>query len=355
MRRWWVIPLHSSIRLWSALAASRLWSVLAASLAAWGAVLATTSARWESAANARIGGWLSVLGAIVTRWWSRLTATRGWARLTAFTAHWWAVLGRPAVRWWSGVTATRPFVRRWVPMALAALIVVGPVVGTLGSGGDSTPTAANMSTLAEQQRSPQPADSAGRAAGDRASRGEARSEAPRKAGGPAAAASPSAAASTPDKAAAPATTKPAEPTPVAGLSQVQMDHAKTIVDVGEQMGLPRQAYIVAISTALQESQLLNMANWGSSDSLNRPHDGVGSDWDSVGLFQQRPSSGWGTVAELMDPATSARRFYQALERVPGWENMPVTVAAQTVQGSAFPDAYAKHVSRATQIVDALLS
>jgi hypothetical protein len=325
-----------------------LWSVLEALLAHWGSTLTTTSTRWESATNARIGGWLSALGAVLTRWRARLTATRGWAALASFTAHWWTVLGRPAVRWWSTVTASRPFVRRWAPMVLATLIVVGPVVGTLTSGGGSTSTAANIAdVLAEQQRSTQPADSS-RQTGDRASRGETR----RPATAPA---SPSAAASAPVQAAAPTPIKPAHPTPVAGLSQVQMDHAKTLVEVGEQMKLPRQAYIVGISTALQESQLLNLANSGSNESLARPHDGVGSDYDSVGLFQQRPSTGWGTIAELMDPATSARRFYAALARVPGWENMPVTVAAQTVQGSAFPNAYAKHVSRATQIVDALLS
>ncbi len=82
------------------------------------------------------------------------------------------------------------------------------------------------------------------------------------------------------------------------------------------------------------------------------HDGTGYDHDSVGLFQQRPASGWGTVHELMDRATSARKFYQRLAEVPGWRTMPVTVAAQQVQGSAFPSAYAKHQDKAETIVQA---
>jgi hypothetical protein len=146
---------------------------------------------------------------------------------------------------------------------------------------------------------------------------------------------------------------PSKPEPVGGLSQVQMDYAATIVRVGEQLKLPKQAYVIAIATALTESQMLNLANWGVAESLNLAHDGVGGDHDSVGLFQQRPSSGWGTVEELMDPATSATKFYEALEQVPGWQDLPVTVAAQTVQVSAFPDAYAAQSDLASLVVSAL--
>jgi hypothetical protein len=154
--------------------------------------------------------------------------------------------------------------------------------------------------------------------------------------------------------AAPATpAAPAAPATVAGLTAAQTAHAATIVSVGEQMQLPKRAYIVAMATALQESKLSNLANWNSTLSMAIPHDGVGGDWDSVGLFQQRPSTGWGTTAELMTPAISARRFYAALAQVPDWTNLPITVAAQDVQGSAFPDAYADDEALATQIVDAL--
>jgi hypothetical protein len=139
----------------------------------------------------------------------------------------------------------------------------------------------------------------------------------------------------------------------AGLSQTQVDNARTIIRVGEQMDLPKRAYVVAVATSMQETNLRNLANTGLPESENLPNDGTGYDHDSVGLFQQRPASGWGQVDELMDPDTSAQKFYQALEDVPGWEDMPVTVAAQTVQGSAFPDAYAKHQGNAEAVVDTL--
>ena len=154
----------------------------------------------------------------------------------------------------------------------------------------------------------------------------------------------------------PAPKPPAPPKPpatVAGLSQSQTRYAATIVKVGQELKLPTRAYVVAIATALQESNLQNLANPALPESLDLPNDGLGYDHDSVGLFQQRTSSGWGTVAELMDPATSARRFYQALAQIGGWPDMPISAAAQSVQQSAFPDAYAQHESQADEIVDAL--
>ncbi|NJP35531.1 hypothetical protein [Micromonospora thermarum] len=151
----------------------------------------------------------------------------------------------------------------------------------------------------------------------------------------------------------PKPTKPARPRPVAGLTQMQMDNAKIIVDVGVGMKMPRRALVVAIATAMQESTLLNYANGGVPESFNYPYQATGWDHDSVGLFQQRPSSGWGTVAQLMRPAYAARAFYEALREIPGWQEMSVAGAAQAVQVSAFPDAYAQHEVRATTIVDAL--
>jgi hypothetical protein len=146
---------------------------------------------------------------------------------------------------------------------------------------------------------------------------------------------------------------PAGVSPVGGLSQVQIDHAATIVAMGQRAGLPEYAYVIAIATALQESNLRNLANPTVPESLNHPHDGTGTDHDSVGLFQQRYTTGWGTVAQIMDPSYAATKFYQALASVPGWESMAVTIAAQTVQRSAFPDAYAKHEPLARQVVAAL--
>ncbi len=85
--------------------------------------------------------------------------------------------------------------------------------------------------------------------------------------------------------------------------------------------LPQQAAVIAEATAMQESSLINLAH-GTSDSL--------------GLFQQRPSQGWGTPAQIMQPVYASTRFYEALVQVPGWQSLPLTVAAQAVQGSATP-------------------
>ncbi|MFU8876092.1 hypothetical protein [Micromonospora sp. SL4-19] len=149
-------------------------------------------------------------------------------------------------------------------------------------------------------------------------------------------------------------TRPKHPRPVAGLDQRQMDNAKAIVDVGLAMRMPRRALVVAIATAMQESDLYNLASDVLSESYSYPHQGSGADHDSVGLFQQRPSSGWGTVAELMRPAYAARAFFTALNEVPGWQDLSLTAAAQAVQVSAFPDAYAQHEDRATTVVAALV-
>ncbi|MET8357367.1 hypothetical protein [Micromonospora sp. NPDC005171] len=147
--------------------------------------------------------------------------------------------------------------------------------------------------------------------------------------------------------------KPRRPRPVAGLDQAQMDNAKIIVDVGLEMKMPRRALVVALATAMQESNLYNLASDVLPESAEYPNQGSGSDHDSVGLFQQRPSSGWGTVAQLMRPSYAARAFYSALNEIPGWQDMSVTAAAQSVQISAYPDAYAQHEDRATTVAAAL--
>jgi hypothetical protein len=160
-------------------------------------------------------------------------------------------------------------------------------------------------------------------------------------------------ASAPLAAPQPAVSQPARRPPVAGLNQAQMDNAVTIVEVGKRMNLPKRASLVAIVTALQETRLRNLANSRVPSSLTGAHEGVGSNFDSVGLFQQRPSQGWGTAAELMDPAIAAGRFYARLAKVSGWEKLSVGAAAQAVQRSAFPSAYDKHQPQAQKIVDAI--
>ncbi|MFI0794581.1 peptidase M23 [Micromonospora rubida] len=173
------------------------------------------------------------------------------------------------------------------------------------------------------------------------------------------AATPSATTADPDTTRAPAPRKqparPADPAPVAGLTKTQMANAKVIVRTGRAMGVPRRGLVIAVATAMQESNLYNVASGVLPESQEYPHQGVGWDHDSVGLFQQRASSGWGEVGQLMDPAFATRQFLAALEQIPGWRNLPLTVAAQAVQISAYPDLYAQHEWRATKVVDAHLA
>ncbi|MEU8623069.1 C40 family peptidase [Streptomyces sp. NPDC048623] len=119
------------------------------------------------------------------------------------------------------------------------------------------------------------------------------------------------------------------------LAPDQMANAETIVTTGRNMGIPVKGQVIAIATALQESNLKNI-NYG--------------DRDSIGLFQQRPSQGWGTREQIMNPVYSSWKFYKGLQKVPGWERMAVTDAAQAVQRSGFPYAYAKHEPKAVGIV-----
>ncbi|MFD5335090.1 heavy metal transporter [Streptomyces hawaiiensis] len=118
----------------------------------------------------------------------------------------------------------------------------------------------------------------------------------------------------------------------------QAVNAATITAVGTARGLPERAVTIALATALQESALRNIKH---------------GDRDSLGLFQQRPSQGWGTPKEIMDPTYSAGEFYDHLVKVPGYTRLPLTVAAQRVQRSGFPQAYAKHEPDAALLAAAL--
>jgi len=118
----------------------------------------------------------------------------------------------------------------------------------------------------------------------------------------------------------------------------QMANAATIVAVGTQLNVPTQGQVVAIAAALQESGLDNLDH---------------GDRDSLGLFQQRPSQGWGTPTQIMNPTYAATQFYRHLLAVPGWQQMSVNDAAQTVQRSATPGAYASHEQTAREIVAAV--
>ncbi len=125
-----------------------------------------------------------------------------------------------------------------------------------------------------------------------------------------------------------------------GLSAAQVKVVTTIVAAGNAQGIPVRGIVVALAVAQTESGYRNLANPNVPESLNYPHDATGDDHDSLGPFQQRPSQGWGTVAQLMDVATQAKNFYTHLANVSGWQSMEITVAAQAVQRSATPTAYA---------------
>jgi hypothetical protein len=118
----------------------------------------------------------------------------------------------------------------------------------------------------------------------------------------------------------------------------QAGNAAVIAGVAVRRGMPARAASIALATAYQESDIRNLDH---------------GDRDSLGLFQQRPSQGWGPPRKLQDPHYASRRFYDALARVDGYETMRITVAAQEVQRSAFGEAYADHEDDARILSSAL--
>lgn len=125
---------------------------------------------------------------------------------------------------------------------------------------------------------------------------------------------------------------------VVALDLEQSGNAALIAAVAVERGLPARAVTIALATALQESKLINI-DYGDRDSL--------------GLFQQRPSQGWGTPEQVTDPVYAANAFYDALVTVPDYQSLPVTEAAQAVQRSGYPEAYARHETRARAFASAL--
>jgi hypothetical protein len=119
----------------------------------------------------------------------------------------------------------------------------------------------------------------------------------------------------------------------------QMKNAKAIVEAGKKLHLSPRAWVIAVATSLQETKLHNYGSLGANN-----------DHDSLGLFQQRPSSGWGSPKEITNPNYAATKFYKALTHVHGWQKLPLTVAAQKVQVSAFGDRYAQWENQAAHLV-----
>ena len=117
----------------------------------------------------------------------------------------------------------------------------------------------------------------------------------------------------------------------------QTQNASIVAAVGTRLGLPDHGVTIALAASLGETQLRNLSH---------------GDRDSVGLFQQRPSQGWGTAAQVMNPTYATTAFYEHLAKVPGWQSMAVTEAAQRVQHSATPNAYATWESRARALAQA---
>lgn len=120
------------------------------------------------------------------------------------------------------------------------------------------------------------------------------------------------------------------------LKPAQLANAKVVVDTGRSLGLPPRAWTIALATVKQESDFVNSRK--------------ATDHDSVGLFQQRPSQGWGTVDQIMDPVYASTKFYSRLVKVKNWQSIPLTVAAQRVQRSAYPNAYARWEGLAAALV-----
>ncbi|WBB68665.1 hypothetical protein [Micromonospora sp. WMMD812] len=123
------------------------------------------------------------------------------------------------------------------------------------------------------------------------------------------------------------------------LNDEQTANVKAIIAATKKSGLDERAAVISIATSLQESKLENLGHLGDKN-----------DHDSLGLFQQRPSSGWGSPEQITDPIYSTQAFLKGLKQVDGWHDMPLTDAAQTVQVSAYPDAYAQWEQQAADLV-----
>ena len=122
------------------------------------------------------------------------------------------------------------------------------------------------------------------------------------------------------------------------LAPDQASNASLIAAIGVRRGLPARAVSIALATAYQESKIRNLAH---------------GDRDSIGIFQQRPSQGWGTVAQIRNEYYSINRFYDELEKIEGYQTMRITEAAQKVQRSGYPEAYEMHAPDARALASAL--
>jgi hypothetical protein len=134
-------------------------------------------------------------------------------------------------------------------------------------------------------------------------------------------------------------------------------HAQQVIAAAKNMKLPRQGALIGLITALVESGLRNYANVNIPESMQIPHDAVGSDHYSVGIMQQQSGpfgTYWGTVMQCMDPMYAASRFFtELLQKVPNYMSIDPGTAAQIVQVSAVPDAYSKRVGDANALLTSI--
>lgn len=149
------------------------------------------------------------------------------------------------------------------------------------------------------------------------------------------------------------------------LNHQQLTRAATIIAVGAREQIPPRGQLIAVMTAITESSLRILSNVSAyPQSAQLPNDGNGGDHDSVGMFQQRPAAGWGSVENVMDPVWSSRAFYggpagpndgspRGLLDIDGWQDMEPGAAAQAVQVSAYPDRYAVNRPIAEKILSTL--
>ncbi|HJX78106.1 M23 family metallopeptidase [Glutamicibacter sp.] len=151
-------------------------------------------------------------------------------------------------------------------------------------------------------------------------------------------------------------------TKVGSYNKQQLTNAAIIINEAKKAEVKQQGAIIGLMTAIQESSLRVLANdgtwkypegtnvmteaqWAKArkvvlTSLDLPHQGVGHAWDAISLMQQRPSAGWGTVEQIMDPSYAASTFFSRLKKVPDWQSLPYEVTAEKVQVSGLPDNYA---------------
>ncbi len=225
--------------------------------------------------------------------------------------------------------------RRWRPAmigrAAVGVFMIGHLIaGTTGPSTQDLGRSASITTVAQT--------SAATTAGEKPAAGAAGTASTAPSGAPPAAAAPERpAAAPPESDLIPQGTQGDQV--AVPLSGDQVQNAKKIVDTGKQLDLPPRAAVIAVATSLQETKLHNYGDLGASN-----------DHDSLGLFQQRPSTGWGSPQQLTDPNYAATQFYKALERVPNWRGLPLTDAAQAVQVSAFGDRYAQWEKQAAELV-----